>query len=184
MLLLLYGKGLYTTITFDVFLKWRTPFVNLYPSTFPVRSSENNADIKMTINLICNYHLLFTMSKTNKTITGRNIFYVNILHNFMVCKTFFSVIIWSILFFTLINMPNSQLKSYSRVGRDIFWPGVQWPFQNILQWCCSSCIPILYSHACHLISVLYHLFSCYKNFRSILGWNLNFYSYITDLRLQ
>ena len=94
MLLLLYGIAFYTAITFDVFLKWRTPFVNLYPSMFPVRSSENNADIKMIINLICNYSLLFTMSKTNKTIAGQNVFYVNILHNFIVCKTlFFSVII-------------------------------------------------------------------------------------------
>lgn len=170
MLILLYGMAFYTALAFDGFWKWRTPIVILYSSMFPVRSLKKHADIKMTINLICNYVLLYTMSKTNKSFTRPNVFYLNILHNFKDSFSFMFTLIICLLF-TFINILNSQFKIYSRMGGDIFWVGVEWPSWHILQQFCSNIIPILYSSAWNLTSCPVSLVFLVQWLKSILGCN-------------
>lgn len=123
MLILLYGIAFYSALTFDVFLKWCTPIFNFLFISFPSEKfRKTNSDIKAIINLICNYTQLFTMSKTNKSFSGQNVFYLNILHNF---KNSFLLYLHSndpnLFFFTLINVSNSQCRSHSRMGGVVFW---------------------------------------------------------------
>lgn len=77
----LWNSFLYS-LTFNVFLKWRIPICNSLFINVPSEKLKKNADMKMIINLICNY-ILFTMSKPNKSFTGQNVFYLNILHYFI-----------------------------------------------------------------------------------------------------
>lgn len=136
----------------------------------PSEKFKKHADIKMTINLICNYVLLYTMSKTNKSFTRPNVFYLNILHNFKDSFLFMFTLIICLLF-TFINILNSQFKIYSRMGGDIFWVGVEWPSWHILQQFCSNFIPILHPYAWNLTSCPVSFVFLVQWLKSILGCN-------------